>query len=76
MKLDLTSYEKTLLESAIIHEIDNLDSEIRVINKDMDFLPDDMFYEDNLLDLICKKEICQQRIYSYSELLNKIRREG
>ena len=68
-----TEHEKALLINAINNKIEDLEAEIRVINKDSDLLDtDDMFFTDNFLDLVVRKEACENNIYCYKEMIKRL----
>ena len=71
--LKFTEHEKALLINAINNKIEDLEAEIRVINKDSDLLDtDDMFFTDNFLELVVRKESCENNIYCYKEIIKKL----
>ena len=72
--LKFTEHEKALLINAINNKIEDLEAEIRVINKDSDLLDtDDMFFTDNFLELVVRKENCENNIYCYEEIKKRLR---
>lgn len=65
--------EKVLISYAIKNEIENLEAEIRVKEKDMVFLDcDEDEYFDNYIDLIIDIESLEEKIFRYKEILKKL----
>jgi hypothetical protein len=71
--LKFTEHEKALIINAINNKIEDLEAEIRVINKDSDLLDtDDMFFTDNFLELVVRKESAENNIYCYKEIIKRL----
>lgn len=65
--------EKVLISYAIKNEIENLEAEIRVKEKDILFLDcDEEEFFDNYIDLIIDIESLEEKIFRYKEILKKL----
>ena len=74
--MELTKHEKFILEIAITNEIENLEAEIRVINKDIDLYDEDNnIYNVDDLELLSRRETLQERIFEYSDILHRLKKE-
>lgn len=68
MELDLTNNDVMKIVVAINTELEELDSSLSVIEKDL-LLCDN---SDTMLDLLCNKDIIEQNIYQYKQIIKKL----
>lgn len=70
--MDLTSIEKIYIKKAIEHEIEMLEAEIRVKNKDLLFLDTDDDYFENMVGITIEIEDLEQKIFDYKQIIFKL----
>lgn len=68
MILDLTNNDVMKIVVAINTELEELDSSLSVVEKDL-LLCDN---SDTMLDLLCQKELIEQNIYQYKQIIEKL----
>jgi hypothetical protein len=69
---NLIIYEKVLIKRAIENEIENLEAEMRVKNKDLLLLNCDEDYFENMVGLTLEIEDLEQKIFDYKEIIKKL----
>lgn len=69
---NLIIYEKVLIKRAIENEIELLEAEVRVKNKDIVLLNGDEDYFDNYIGLTLEIEDIEQKIFDYKEIIKKL----
>lgn len=70
--MEFNTYEKIYIKRAIENEIELLEAEVRVKNKDIVLLNGDEDYFDNYVGLTLEIEDLEQKIFDYKEIIKKL----
>lgn len=70
--MELNIFEKIYIKRAIENEIELLEAECRVKNKDIVLLNGDEDYFENYVGLTLEIEDLEQKIFDYKEIIKKL----
>lgn len=70
--VELNVCERVFIKKAILDEIETLEAEVRVKNKDLLLLDCDEDYFENMVGLTIEIEDLEQKIFDYKEIVKKL----